>query len=120
MAEIKDKDKYLQEDQDLIGLIDGERKAPNPWDQQRINIRATLRARKTFKEFSEATNRFSLVLIIIGLIQICVAVLQYSLSVQVLDDKQTQVVAIVALVVLFLTLWWNFRKVLKPLQSEEE
>ncbi len=100
MTEIEeDKKLYLEEDQSLINLMDGKnpKVLPLPWTQNKLLIRATLRSRKTFKEFSKSADRYSIILVLMGTIQVAIAIWQFFFSTQVLFNKWAQLVWLIGL-----------------------
>ncbi len=82
------KEKYLEEDKDLLNEIDDMniKMSPEVYSQekrmrilQEIQIKSILRSRKTNSDMDKSTTRFSFVLIFVGLIQVAIAIVQFLL-----------------------------------------
>ncbi|MEK7608004.1 MAG: hypothetical protein AAB495_00255 [Patescibacteria group bacterium] len=104
---------YLPEDHGLLDWMDGKGKnvAPLPWEQQKIHIRATLRSRKTFKEFSKATTRVSIILVFLGLIQIIIMALQLFIAAESQESRALAWVSAVSFAVAIFMVLVAFRKI---------
>lgn len=82
-----DKKQYLPEDQDLIDQLEkikemtpGQTAEQHKKDLSSIQIKATLRSRKSMSNFDKSTTVFSKILIVFTIIQIIIALIQFSLS----------------------------------------
>jgi hypothetical protein len=85
--EINKRNMYLKEDQDLIDRLNsvGVMSTGQVADQQKheissIKIEATLRSRKSMDDFDKSTSYFSKILGVFALIQIVIAIMQFSLD----------------------------------------
>jgi hypothetical protein len=78
---------YLPEDQDLLRDIEdvGETSIGSKWNKQQhrlneIQIKATLRSRKTMEDFNQSTERYSYVLVFFAVVQAVVGICQLIFS----------------------------------------
>ncbi len=67
---------YLSEDGDLILELESIRPVDKSTQLSRIQIKSTLRTRKTMSDFDATTSRFTLILIIFAMVQIAIALCQ--------------------------------------------
>jgi hypothetical protein len=98
---------YLKEDEDIVSQIEG----PNSLDMdfllKRLQIKATLRNRKSLVDSSKETKVFSIVLITFALIQFVVALFQFLFSVVISDNK---IYGIFSFVIICLFSWYVFNR----------
>ena len=93
---MKKENQYLTEDQDLIDELNsiGIASTGQAFSQQQmkvdaIQIKATLRNRKSMSDMNKSTSRYSLILVIFAMVQIVIALSQFIFDAVTSEHKWT-------------------------------
>lgn len=103
------KEKYLKEDQDILDQLDKERgmAVTSQIEVSKLHIRATLRNRKSLEDLNKATQKFSILLFTVAILQLLLGLFQFGFSSLVSDNKW---LGIFLLLVFVGVMYWLIKK----------
>lgn len=117
-TETKKKGQCLAEDQDLVERLRSVGPGPHIGDRQRhevdsIQIEAILRSRKSMAHFDKSTKKYSILLGAFALIQIVIALMQFTLTVVGTENKLLSSLLFAALVGMVIFMMNKLDKILE-------
>lgn len=108
---------YLPEDKDILDELEraypsGYRSMVGAEVMSALQIKATLRTRKTYQDASITQERFSWVLLIFAMVQIGIALFQFTWSVFPANDLIVKIFVFVSFIVFVIGIvWQGFRAI---------
>ena len=117
---INDKELYLPEDQDLLKELDsiGPLSTGQALEEQKkriqvIQIKASLRNRKSFDKFDKETSTYTIILIVFAMVQIIVALGQFIFAASSGTNHWLSLLVVIAIVGMIIFILKKFDKLLK-------
>jgi len=122
MAKVKNRrSQYLPEDQDLLKELDsicassGQVQSMRELEVSKIQIKATLRHRKTTSDYNKASRRFSIVLFAFAMFQLIIGWFQFTFTI---ITSQALLVGGIFLLVCAGLIWWVMRRLDSEVKDE--